>query len=111
MFMADVFVMTPSGAIIGRPASEVRAGEERWAARAIAAQGMPIVRGVGGDGTFEGADLMWLNPKLALVARGLRTNDAAFAQIKSTQDPDALRLSGHTGILRAPRFRVRHRWH
>lgn len=84
MFMADVFVMSPSGAIIGRPASVVRAGEERWAAQAIAQMGMPILSSISGHGTFEGADLMWLSPTLALVARGLRTNDEAFAQIKTT---------------------------
>jgi arginine deiminase len=83
MFMADVFVMTPEGALIARPASTVRAGEERWAARAIAGLGMPITRSIGGRGTFEGADLMWLAPDRALVARGLRTNDEAFLQIKA----------------------------
>ena len=36
MFCADLFVMTPSGAIVGRPASTVRAGEERWIARRLA---------------------------------------------------------------------------
>lgn len=83
MFMADLFVMTPEGAIIARPASEVRAGEERWAARKIADLGIPIVRSVSGRGTFEGADLMWLDPKTAIIGRGLRTNDEAIEQIAS----------------------------
>ena len=30
MFCADLFVMTPEGAILARPASTVRAGEELW---------------------------------------------------------------------------------
>jgi N-dimethylarginine dimethylaminohydrolase len=90
MFMADVFVMTPVGAIVGRPASLVRAGEERWAARAIAGLGMPILQSISGRGTFEGADLMWLSPKLALVGRGLRTNDDAFAQIKAALNMNGL---------------------
>ena len=62
MFCADLFVMTPSGAIVGRPASTVRAGEERWIARRLADCGVPILRSVGGRGTFEGADLCWLAP-------------------------------------------------
>lgn len=82
MFMADLFAMTPSGAIVGRPASVVRAGEERWAARAIANHGMPILSSICGHGVFEGADLMWVSPTLALVAHGLRTNDEAFVQIE-----------------------------
>lgn len=84
MFMADLFAMTPSGALLARPASEARAGEERWAARAIAGQGVPILASIAGRGTFEGADLMWVTPSLALVARGLRTNDDGFGQIAST---------------------------
>lgn len=83
MFIADLFAMTPSGAIVGRPASVVRAGEERWAARAIANQGMPILSSISGHGVFEGADLMWVSPTLALVAHGLRTNDEAFVQIEA----------------------------
>jgi arginine deiminase len=83
MFMADLFVMTPEGAIIARPASEVRAGEERWAARRLADIGVPIIRSISGRGTFEGADLMWLDPQTAIVGRGLRTNDAGAAQIAS----------------------------
>lgn len=83
MFMADLFAMTPSGAVVGRPASTVRAGEERWAARAMANLGMPILTSIAGRGVFEGADLMWVSPTLALVARGLRSNDEAFRQIKA----------------------------
>ena len=43
MFCADLFVMTPEGAILGRPASTVRAGEERWIAGRLAALGVPIL--------------------------------------------------------------------
>ena len=81
MFMADLFVMTPEGAIVGRPASEVRAGEERVAARRLADLGVPIVRTVSGRGTFEGADAMWLDPQTVLLARGLRTNAEGAAQV------------------------------
>jgi hypothetical protein len=52
MFCADLFLMTPVGAIVGRPASTVRAGEERWIARRLAELGIPIVRIVRGQGTF-----------------------------------------------------------
>ncbi|HMO56273.1 MAG TPA: arginine deiminase family protein [Roseiflexaceae bacterium] len=81
MFMADLFFMTPEGAILARPASEVRAGEERIAARRLADIGIPIVRSISGRATFEGADAMWLDAHTVLVGRGLRTNDAGAAQI------------------------------
>lgn len=84
MFCADLFVMTPSGAIVGRPASTVRAGEERWIARRLADRGVPILRSVGGTGTFEGADLCWLAPGAAMIGRGLRTNTEGAAQVAAT---------------------------
>lgn len=84
MFCADLFVMTPSGAIVGRPASTVRAGEERWIARRLADCGVPILRSVGGTGTFEGADLCWLAPGAAMIGRGLRTNTEGAAQVAAT---------------------------
>ena len=84
MFCADLFVMTPSGAIVGRPASTVRAGEERWVARRLADSGTPILRTVGGRGTFEGADLCWLAPDAAMIGRGLRTNAEGARQVAAT---------------------------
>ncbi|MFZ1793738.1 MAG: arginine deiminase family protein [Anaerolineae bacterium] len=89
MFMADLMFMTPEGAILARPASAVRAGEERVAAERLAAMGVPIIRSVGGRGTFEGADAMWLDDKTVLLGRGLRTNDEGAAQVT-----DALRWMG-----------------
>ncbi|HID52816.1 MAG TPA: amidinotransferase [Anaerolineae bacterium] len=81
MFMADLFFMTPEGTILARPASTVRAGEERQAARCLADLGIPIVRSVSGHGTFEGADAMWLDEETVILGRGLRTNDEGAAQV------------------------------
>ena len=80
MFVADLMLMTPEGAIVGRPASTVRAGEERHVAHRLAALGIPIVRTIRGKGTFEGADAAWLNPQTVLIGRGLRTNADGAAQ-------------------------------
>ncbi len=76
--------MTPQGAILGRPASTVRAGEEVATAAGLAAAGVPILRTLTGHATFEGADLMWLDPRTALLGLGLRTNEAAARQIGAT---------------------------
>jgi arginine deiminase len=81
MFVADLMFMTPEGAIVGRPASTVRAGEERFVARRLADLGVPILRSVRGRGTFEGADALWIDPQTALVATGLRTNAEGSAQV------------------------------
>lgn len=81
MFMADLMFMTPEGMILARPASDVRAGEERQAACKLAGLGIPIVRSISGVGTFEGADALWLDPTTVILGRGLRTNAVGVAQI------------------------------
>jgi len=82
MFMADLLFMTPEGALLGRPASTVRAGEERFVARRLAELGIPILRTVRGCGTFEGADAAWIDPRTVLLATGLRTNAEGATQVR-----------------------------
>jgi N-dimethylarginine dimethylaminohydrolase len=83
MFCADLVFLTPQGAILARPASTVRAGEEREVARRLADLGIPILRSISGRATFEGADAMWLDEGTVAVARGLRTNPEGIAQISA----------------------------
>ncbi len=81
MFVADLMFMTPEGAVVGRPASTVRAGEERHLARKLADLGIPILRSIRGRGTFEGADAMWVDAHTVLVGVGFRTNTEGAAQL------------------------------
>ncbi len=81
MFVADLMFMTPEGAVLARPASTVRAGEERRVARRLADLGIPILRSLRGTATFEGADAAWLDPETVLIGRGLRTNAEGVAQV------------------------------
>jgi arginine deiminase len=80
MFVADLVFMTPEGAILARPASTVRAGEERFVARRLAQLDIPILCSLRGRGVFEGADAAWINPQTVLLATGLRTNAEGAAQ-------------------------------
>lgn len=81
MFCADLMFMTPGGVILARPASTVRAGEERHVAARLAALGVPILRTLQGTATFEGADAMWLDARTVVMGRGLRTNEEAIRQV------------------------------
>jgi len=81
MFVADLMWMTPEGAIVARPASTVRAGEERNVARRLSELGIPILRSIRGHGTFEGADAQWLDARSVLIGRGLRTNTEGIRQV------------------------------
>jgi N-dimethylarginine dimethylaminohydrolase len=86
LFLADLFFMTPEGAVLARPASSVRAGEERFAAERLAALGVPILHSVHGDATFEGADALWLDSRTVMLATGLRTNEAGARQVAGVLD-------------------------
>lgn len=81
MFCADLFFMTGEGAILARPASTVRAGEERWIARRLADLGVPLLRSLTGTASFEGADAMWLDPATVIIGRGPRTNAEGARQV------------------------------
>ncbi|MFN8591417.1 MAG: arginine deiminase family protein [Thermomicrobiales bacterium] len=82
MFVRDLMLMTPEGAIVTRPASTVRAGEERLVAEALGHLGVPILMSVHGRGTFEGADVIWVDESLCFLAEGLRTNEEGAAQVE-----------------------------
>ena len=82
MFVRDLMLMTPEGAIVTRPASTVRAGEERLVAEALAQLGVPILMSVHGSGTFEGADVIWVDKDLCFLAEGLRTNEEGADQVE-----------------------------
>lgn len=81
-FVRDSYAMTPEGAILSRPASLVRAGEERILAQTLTRLGIPIVLSVHGGGTFEGGDLLLVNENLALLGVGLRTNLDGARQVE-----------------------------
>lgn len=78
MYARDLFFNTPRGAIIARMASNVRAGEELEAAKKIVSLNLPIRLSITENGTFEGADALWVSPKKVVVGLKQRTNNYAF---------------------------------
>lgn len=84
MFVRDLFFNTMEGAVISRMASRVRAGEEKFAAAALAQEGVLLRASIAGRGLFEGsADAMWVTPHLVAVGIGNRTNPEGLAQLRS----------------------------
>ena len=81
-FLRDLMLTTPEGVIITRPASTVRAGEERLVSEALGRIGVPILMSVHGSGTFEGADVSWVDENLCFLAEGLRTNEEGANQVE-----------------------------
>jgi N-dimethylarginine dimethylaminohydrolase len=85
LFQRDLFACVGhEGAILGRPASRQRAGEERYTGETLARLGVPILRTLTGDATFEGADLLRPRADLALLGMGLRTNARGAEQVMGT---------------------------
>lgn len=81
LFQRDLFWATPAGVILARPAARQRAGEERFAAEALAKIGVPITMHFRGTATFEGADALWLDKKTVLLGTGVRTNAEGARQL------------------------------
>jgi len=94
-FVRDLMLMTPEGAIVTRPASQQRAGEERFVAEALGRLGVPVLMTIHGEGTFEGADVVLARPGLAVLAEGMRTNKAGVEQVEW-----ALRQVGYSQVVR-----------
>lgn len=102
MFCADLFAMTQEGAVLARPASSVRAGEEVAVAQALAMARVPILRTLTDEATFEGADLMWLDARTAIIGLGLRTNRMAASMVEDVlamQDVDLIRVDMPFGTM------------
>lgn len=87
LFMRDTILMTPEGAIVGRQAMECRRGEERYAAEALAALGIPIIRTISGTGIFETACCLWVDAGTVIVGIGNRANFEGFRQIEEVLRP------------------------
>lgn len=109
LYASDLVLATAEGLIIGRMASCVRAGEEKYIARLAANLGMPILATIAGDATFEASDAVWIAPDLVYVGIGYRTNTAGFEQLRRILAPlgigtEAVVLPPHgqhlQGILR-----------
>ena len=101
LFMRDLAFLTPEGAVLARPAAAVRAGEERFAAAALAGLGVPILRTLRGAATFEGADALWLDARTVMIGVGRRTNAAGFeavARVLAEQGVDAVPIPLPSGV-------------
>ena len=83
VYTRDLCAPCPEGIILCRPALGVRRPEARWMSKALAGIGVPIVKTITGDGTFEGADLMWVNPQTVIIGVGNRSNPEGGRQVEA----------------------------
>lgn len=83
MYTRDLLFMTPEGAIISKMAQVVRHDEVKYVEKTSRDIGIPIRKTIEGNGTFEGADALWVNSRLVVVGVGNRTNIEGFFQIRN----------------------------
>lgn len=82
LYMRDLVLMTPEGAIVCRPGISARRGEERYAAEALSRLGVPIVRTINGEGFFDGACVLWVDRHTVILGTGARANRAGADQVE-----------------------------
>lgn len=93
MFTRDLFFMTHSGAILSRMASSIRRDEIFYAKRALKENGVHIRKIIQGNATFEGADALWITPRLVAIGVGNRTNEDGFKQIEEELKCDGIQCA------------------
>ena len=82
LYMRDLVLMTPEGAIVCRPGISARRGEERFAAEELSRLGVPIVRTINGDGFFDGACALWVDRETIMLGTGARANQEGVRQVE-----------------------------
>ena len=83
LFLRDLFIMTPAGAIVSRMAGQSRAGEEVDICHALARNAIPILRSLSGSAVFEGPDVLFFRPDRAFVATSIRSNKEGARQVSA----------------------------
>ncbi len=81
LYMRDLVLMTPEGAIVCRPGIPARRGEERYAAEALSKLGVPIIKTINGDGFFDGACALWVDRHTVIIGTGARANKSGAEQV------------------------------
>src|SRR5699024_2196187 len=88
----DLLCVTPGGAIINRLAPSMRQGEELWAVRTLAEQGVPINGSIVGGGIFEGGSFGFLNSHTAIAGHSKRGNNQGIQQLKNILEHQGIDL-------------------
>ncbi len=84
LFVRDAAVCVRGGAIISRMGPLMRRGEEQRVSAKLASLGVPILRTVHGEGTFEGGSFVILDRNHVAVGQSCRVNEEGCRQIAET---------------------------
>ncbi len=99
MFVRDLMLTTHQGVVLARPGHPVRRGEERAVAETLATLGMPILRSIAGEGTYDGACAMLVDRDLLSWPRAREPTRPAPTRWRT---PSPLSASARSSGARRP---------
>ncbi len=82
MYVHDPVLITDRGAILCNMGKEERHDEPRAVKDYLLKTGVPILGKIGGTGTLEGGDVVWLGPRQLAVGQGYRSNAEGIRQLR-----------------------------
>lgn len=82
LYTRDAAVVCNRGIILCNMGKAARRGEPEAQEKLYRSLGLPICGKIGGGGTLEGGDVIWLDERTIAVGRGYRTNDAGIRQLR-----------------------------
>ena len=84
IYARDASVLCPRGLVLCRMGKPQRGAEPRAQARALGppAGALPIAGQIDPPGRLEGGDMVWLDPRTAVVGRGYRSNAEGIRQFR-----------------------------
>lgn len=91
IYVRDGSISSPSGMILCAMGKPGRTGEPAAAERAFRELRIPVAGRIEPPGRLEGGDVVWLDPRTAVVGQGYRTNAEGIRQLRSLL-PEAVTL-------------------
>ncbi|HKY95644.1 MAG TPA: arginine deiminase family protein, partial [Kiloniellales bacterium] len=99
IYVRDATLVTPRGLVACAMGKEQRQPESTINLEALG-RSLPVAGRVGGEGSIEGGDAVWLDDNTFVVGHGYRTNSAGIIQMKALLGP-----SVHVEIAQLPHYK------
>ena len=87
IYIRDSSLVAPGGVILGRMRNAYRSPEPSTLGAYYAAQSVPVLGAIEGDGLLEGGDFVWFDATSCAVAEGYRTNAEGIRQLRAILGP------------------------
>lgn len=88
LYPRDTTITTDRGVILCNMGKPQRRTEPDAIAAFLRLRQTKILGQISGDGSIEGGDVTWLDPRTLAVGRGYRTNDEGIRQLKQLLGPE-----------------------